>query len=1376
MRRLQWARSSQFNWVYDNLGGTPLMEAVAGNAAKATAPVQADGKVTIASPNPGGGKVAFVRGVWRRETTFAWDGFWADPMDGDSYNYYNGGSFLNQGEATILTLGTPLPPGTTVQLFYLYYTGETSKKYEALNNYPCFRRASRSRDDYTYDFAVDRMLDLMVYLYLAGKERGEDFSQACQFLWDAVLKRERSATSPLVYDTFERQLWERGSYFLYRNDTRGNATFQVFDTEMAEGASGRVLHVRTELPSQADGAWWGYGLNWSLEKDPFAAIDRIFFKLKGQGCKWRLHNVTKYGSGSATLILSGDYTRQERRYYVIQIETGGEVGQATFRWSRDGGLTWEGTGLVTGDRNHPVALWGGISVSWEGGSGIDFVSGDYWTFLAGEPAEYPRRLLVTLNDSIPGAADPFGPVHSFVHAIPDRFPEPTPFTIPFNQFWRRDNIIDDRDRVRATWGAWYAASQGGTNNIILSDREVTEVIFGDIFYTQSQVTWDFSEGVTGFGVWKGIDTNRCPSQGHANLNFLIKPIVAGAGSLTIRVKVKDAQGSYFYQDANVTVNAWQRVTVNLAGMQLESGSGPMAHPVQVVDIGIAESPPTNGVMYITDVKFDEHLTFAGATRLRLLEFKVEQQGLPIHEWWLDDVGLNLEAEDPYPLVPRLAISMGPYGQNPWRGPTLVHYAHPLAPYLMDARNLSQTYLALHREAQEEFHRRYGGVKGPILPVHTRNDLENIALCGEENFGKFCWWPKYRDYGRLSGYWPFNGSPQDASGNGNDAAWVGTPVYTEGLCQPGPTSADCSGGRYLTVPANQDLNLTGDFTLEALVYPTADGVSGGILHQGATGGWGNYCLGRGADNKFSCVLNGAAPLVSGSAYPKNSWYHVVATRTGSSARLYVNGVEVAAITYESPLATDSTPLRLGLWNSPAMAFPGRIDFIRVYRRGMAQAEVAGRWAIIQGTANGSAYPEAGHALGQYWAFYRLAQYYFVSNDPGAKDILENWLAWIDAFGAPDGNGWKFPTGFSEYGFTYGSYDPGAAASLALGCLYTFLRGGQPTAATWARRLLDDLRLNRQSQEYGGGYKSDYHYGWLNALVMQAFGLAAYGLKGKCHHFPSIPEDAAHFRALMDWLFQHAGDAKPNLLNADLIPFTYLESGDVWDYAPHYVFGERMGSTEALVLMMGVALAYAKSGGDWTWFDRLWRFLLLDNLVSLSASRIRSLSAGYQLTGLKNVVRVYYADYNQDNSRYLEVRDDKAVAAWGEAAVDLDLRYDAPVVLENPEVAQLLATRLLQRLSSPWEVVDLTTWLEGARLEIGDTLAVNSPFHGFTQEEFTVFGKAVDLDARRVSLNLARPFQNVWGWAVETAGSHYDSFAIDQADSLDPDWASRVYAIR
>ena len=136
MSRVQWARASQFNWAFDNMGGTPLQEAVAGTWDKAVAEVAPDGRVTIDAPNPGGGQVYFVRGGWRQDVMFPWAGFWADPISGDLTNYYQGGSFVNQGAETIVTLGTALPPGTPVQLYYIYLTGEQAAKYEPLNNYP----------------------------------------------------------------------------------------------------------------------------------------------------------------------------------------------------------------------------------------------------------------------------------------------------------------------------------------------------------------------------------------------------------------------------------------------------------------------------------------------------------------------------------------------------------------------------------------------------------------------------------------------------------------------------------------------------------------------------------------------------------------------------------------------------------------------------------------------------------------------------------------------------------------------------------------------------------------------------------------------------------------------------------------------------------------------------------------------------------------------------------------------------------------------------------------------------------------------------------------------------------------------------------------
>ncbi len=771
MGRIDWARAAQFNWAFDNMGGTPLQEAVAGNWQGAAAAVAADGRITLAAPNPGGGQVYFIRGVYLADTAFPWNGFWADPMSGDLTNYYQGGSFSNQGEVTSITLGTPLPAGTPVQLYYIYLTGEQAAKYEPLNNYPCIRRAGRSRDDYTYDFAVDRLLDLMTCLHFAGPAQRQDYSPQIRFLWEAFVGREDSRTPPLLQDSFERQSWDRGEHLMYRGASPGPGAFQIFQSEAAVGGPGRVLHVRAGLPASTDAAWFGYGLDWSLAAAPFNGVDRLSLKVQGPATTSRLHNLTKIGSGSATLILKGDYARQEQRRFVVYVESTGAVGTATFRWSKDGGLTWEAGGLISGDKQHPVALWAGIEVYWEAGAGTHLEAGDYWSFWAGEPAAHPRKLLVTLNDSDPGSPDPWSPAHTFVHALPDRFDSLTPFEVPFSQFWRRDNLIEDCDRVMAMWGAWYAASQPEACDITIGTREETEVLGGDTFYTQRLMTWDLSAYATAFGVWAGIDPGRCDSSGHSQVNFLLKALVAGVSSLTLRVKVKDAQGSYFYQDVTVPANAWQRVSVSLADLQLESGSAPLVHPLQAIDLGIPSNPPSNGAFYLTDLKFGEHLSFAGAGRLRTLEFKMEQQGLEEHEWWLDDVSLNLEAQDPYPYAPRLAISLTPYGQNPWRGPTLVHYAQPLAPYLAGAPAIAATYVQLHADAQDEFQARYGGVKGPIMPVHTRNDIENIALLGCENFNRFCWWRDYPETAcGLGQYWAFMRLAQYHLVSGDAPAW------------------------------------------------------------------------------------------------------------------------------------------------------------------------------------------------------------------------------------------------------------------------------------------------------------------------------------------------------------------------------------------------------------------------------------------------------------------------------------------------------------------------------------------------------------------------------------------------------------------------------
>ena len=169
--------------------------------------------------------------------------------------------------------------------------------------------------------------------------------------------------------------------------------------------------------------------------------------------------------------------------------------------------------------------------------------------------------------------------------------------------------------------------------------------------------------------------------------------------------MRDAAGTYRMVDTAVTADTWTRISIDLPAF------APIVHPLTLVDIGIPDytgvpgSIPTQGQFDVVDLKFDSHMAFTGADNLRIVEFKHQEASLVLPEgpdWYLDDFGFDLTVDDPYPYVPRLAISLNAYGRNSWRGPTLVHYSHPLAPYLVDRSDIVATELQLHADAQTEF--------------------------------------------------------------------------------------------------------------------------------------------------------------------------------------------------------------------------------------------------------------------------------------------------------------------------------------------------------------------------------------------------------------------------------------------------------------------------------------------------------------------------------------------------------------------------------------------------------------------------------------------------------------------------------------------------
>lgn len=92
---------------------------------------------------------------------------------------------------------------------------------------------------------------------------------------------------------------------------------------------------------------------------------------------------TVYSQGDGSCQSSGVYTGEVNRDMVVEVDSAGPVGTATFRWSSTGGATWDMSGVNTSTQ--PVELVEGIYVSF---SGQNLVVGDRWRF----PAERFARV------------------------------------------------------------------------------------------------------------------------------------------------------------------------------------------------------------------------------------------------------------------------------------------------------------------------------------------------------------------------------------------------------------------------------------------------------------------------------------------------------------------------------------------------------------------------------------------------------------------------------------------------------------------------------------------------------------------------------------------------------------------------------------------------------------------------------------------------------------------------------------------------------------------------------------------------------------------------------------------------------------------------
>jgi chitodextrinase len=190
---------------------------------------------------------------------------------------------------------------------------------------------------------------------------------------------------------------------------------------------------------------------------------------------------------------------------------------------------------------------------------------------------------------------------------------------------------------------------------------------------------------------------------------------------------------------------------------------------------------------------------------------------------------------------------------------------------------------------------------------------------------------------------------DNSGNGHDGTIVGASWTTSGKYR---SALHFNGtGDYVSLPALGTFYKSA-FTLEAWVKKDTaakgDAAVVGTWTSGGNGGpmlWFDY-----ATSHLELVMSqgGSNYVDSGQLGAAGQWQYLAGTYDGTTARLYVNGTQVASKTFTGNVG-DSNTWWIGAYGStPSGFFDGSVDEVRIYNRALAAGDVAADMTRSVGT--------------------------------------------------------------------------------------------------------------------------------------------------------------------------------------------------------------------------------------------------------------------------------------------------------------------------------------------------------------------------------------------------------------------------------------------
>lgn len=182
---------------------------------------------------------------------------------------------------------------------------------------------------------------------------------------------------------------------------------------------------------------------------------------------------------------------------------------------------------------------------------------------------------------------------------------------------------------------------------------------------------------------------------------------------------------------------------------------------------------------------------------------------------------------------------------------------------------------------------------------------------------------------LSAYWPLDSNYTDVTGNGYNAAAVGSPSFATGHAGQ---SVSLGGGSYLTCANSGDLTLKDGGTISAWVKTSSLGnVWASVVTKGR---WAwrlcrnnntNYISFHCNSPNFEFQANGDITVVD------NTWHLLTATYDGQYSKLYVDGVLDASASFTEAINDNADPVYIGNRsdNITGRYWNGLIDEVRIY---------------------------------------------------------------------------------------------------------------------------------------------------------------------------------------------------------------------------------------------------------------------------------------------------------------------------------------------------------------------------------------------------------------------------------------------------------------